>query len=52
MAEEKDLLEEEKTLQEKGEGKEGGVHPETPHKGASGHRKQDAGERGISTKQD
>ena len=41
-----------KTLQEEREGKEGGVHPETPHKGASGHRKQDAVERGISAKKD
>ena len=41
-----------KMLQVEGEVKEGGVHPETPHKAASGHLKQDAVERGIITKQD
>ena len=51
-AEEKDNPEEEKRHQEEGEVKEGGFHPETPHKAASGHLKQDAVERGIITKQD
>ena len=50
-AEEKDLPEEEKMLQEEREETEGVFHPNTPHKGASRHRGHDTAERGISPKQ-
>ena len=50
-AEEKDLPEEEKMLQEEGEETEGVFHTNTPHKGASGHRGHDTVDRGISPKQ-
>ena len=51
-AEKRDLLEEETALLEEGEEKEGGIHLETPHKGASRHREQETVNIGINPKQD
>ena len=48
MAEEEELPEEEATLQEEGEEKDGEVYQATPHKATSGHCKQDVVERGNS----